>query len=208
MGIGGVRVDYTDGGGLQHTWQKYIATDGDAANFLAGDGTTIHLATATPTGSNSNAGQVARAFIKSYEFVASVGSNIRSISADFRVSGGPGTVEATASFNWDGFTPNGGSPNYGPYPTGFCASKARAEFSHRAGWIRFYTTGSILFQQTTVFDPSTIDSEFTQWLTDLTAFSGFNVNYAVWTGYGSVDGRWEGFTPYSTTTLRIGAKNG
>jgi hypothetical protein len=136
MGIGGVTVEYTDSGGTQHTFRRYVATTGDAATFLSGDGTTIALTGATPTGSNVNAGQVARAFMKAYEFFAPDGSVIRSVSADFRTTGGPGVVEATATFNVSGFTPAGGNSGHGPFPIGFVAIRARATESHRPGWIR------------------------------------------------------------------------
>jgi len=208
MGVGGIRVDYTDGGGLQHTFSKYIATTFDASVFLAGDGTTIVLNTATPVGSNNNAGQAIRAFLKCLEFVAPTGTVIRSLSADWRDTGGPGVVDATATFNWSGFTPGGGTAGYGPFPTGFAAFKARANDSHRPGWIRFYTTGSILYGNPTFFDPTDIDAGFGDWLEDLTTFSGGNVGYAVWSGYTNVDGSWEGFGPYVINNGRIGAKNG
>lgn len=208
MGIGGIRIDYTDGAGLQHSFSKYIATTFDAAVFLAGDGTTIALAAATPTGSNDNAGQAIRAWLKAYEFIAPTGSSIRALSADFRETGGPGVVEATATFNVSGFTPTGGSSSHGPYPTGFAAIKSRAVESRRPGWIRFYSTGAFLWTQQTVFNTDDIDPDFTNWLEDLTTFSGGNVNFAVWTGYSSPDGSWEGFTPYNTLSARLGAKNG
>jgi len=53
--VGGFQIEYTDGGGLQHTFRKYVASVGDAASFLAGDGTTIALGAATPNGSSNNA---------------------------------------------------------------------------------------------------------------------------------------------------------
>lgn len=208
MGVGGIRVDYTDGGGLQHTFSKYIATTFDGSVFLAGDGTTITLTGATPTGSNNNAGQAIRAFCKALEFVAPTGSVIRSVSADWRDTGGPGVVDATATFNIGGFTPTGGGANYGPYPTGFMSFKARANDSHRPGWLRFYSTGSILYLNPTNFNPDDIDPDLSDWLVDLTTFSGGNVGFAVWSGYTNVDGSWEGFAPYNVDNARIGAKNG
>jgi hypothetical protein len=207
-GVGGIRVDYTDGNGLQHTFSKYIATTGDASTFLAGDGTTIDLATATPVGSNDNAGQAIRAFLKAYEWFAPTGSSIRNLSADFRATGGPGIVDATATFNWSGFTPEAGGAGYGPFPTGFVAYKARALESHRPGWLRFYTTGQSVFTKHTVFAPNLLDDSLADWLLDLTTFSGMNVNYAVWSGTDSDLGAWEGFTPYNVSSGRIGAKNG
>lgn len=206
--IGGVQVEYTDGGGRQHTFRKYVASIGDAASFLAGDGTTIALTGATPNGSSNNAGNIILAFLKCLELVAPTGSIIRSLNADFRVDGPPGQVDATASFNWSGFTPAGGSNSYGPYPTGFCAIKSRVPASHRPGWLRFYTTGATVWGLTTVFDPVDVDPALVDWLQDLTTLADNLTEYAIWSGYEVVGGSWLSAGLYNPATMRLGCANG
>lgn len=208
MGIGGFFITYSDGGGLHHKFSKYVSTSDESGHWLAGDGTTIALATATLPSSNDNAGTMIRAFLKAYEFVAPTGSQILSLNADWRDTGGPGVVDGSATFNWSGFTPNGGVPSYGPFPTGFAAFRSRAVTSRRAAWLRMYSTGNTLYSMPTVFDPNDIDPDFSGWLTLLATPGAGNGVYVTWSGFSSTEGDWQGIAPYQIGLGRIGAKNG
>lgn len=208
MGIGGFFVEYQDGNGLKHKLAKYVSTTDESTHWLAGDGTTIDLAAATLPSTNDNAGGMIRAFCKAYEFIASTGSNLLSLSADWRNTGGPGVVDAAATFNWSGFSPAGATAGFGPYPTGFAACRTRASASRRAGWLRIYTTGGTLYTKPTRFTPASIDADFQSWL-DLVGSPGAgNGVYVVWSGYSVSTGSWEPLLNYQTSLLRIGAKNG
>lgn len=208
MGVGSFFIQYTDGGGKRHQFKKYVTMSDLAAHWLAGDGTTIDLSTATLTGAADNAGTMIQAWLKAYEFVAPVGSFIEAVGADFRDTGGPGVVDDTATFNVAGFTPIGGIAGYGPFPTGFIASRSRAVSSHKAAWFRFYTTGANVYAQATHFAATDIATNFSNWLLRIAAPAASNGAYVVWSGYSSVDGDWQGIAPYQVATWRIGAKNG
>lgn len=208
MGVGSFFINYTDGGGEEHTFKKYVTMSDLAGHWLAGDGTTIALSGATPTGAADNAGTMIKAWLKAYEFVAPSGSVIRGLGADFRETGGPGIVDESATFNVSGFTPAGGAPHYGPFPTGFIAARSRAVSSRRSAWFRFYTTGSVPMAQSTIFAANDIDPDFESWLGEIAAPAASNGAYVVWSGYSSVSGDWQGIAPYQISTWRIGAKNG
>ena len=208
MGIGLFYVSYHDGGGRSHLFKKYVTTTDAESHWLAEDGNTRNLATATPTGSADNAINCCQAFIKALEFIAPTGSSILGAGADWRESGGPGIVDSTATFTFSNFTPAGGAGLYGPFPTGFVAARSRAVESNRAAWLRMYTTGAVAYQQAMNFDPNDIDPDMADWLAQLSVPAVGNGSYVVWSGYSSAEGDWQGIRPYNTNNLRIGCANG
>lgn len=208
VNVGGIFVTYNDGGGTTHELVKYVASVGDAASFLASPGSTIDLATITTGITCVNAGTLIAAFLKSLEFVAPTGSGITGCHADFRVDNGPGTVDASTSYLISNFTPAGGTANNGPKPIGFAATSGVSATTNRRTWLRLYSSGRVLWDQSTLFASSDIDADFATYLSKFANPGGNLTQFAHWSGSPSAGGQWLGSTPFNTALFELGCRNG
>jgi len=208
-GIAGYFVKYVDGGrGTEHELKKYVGFVGDPGAYLAGSGTTIDLSSATPGSAIVNAGLLIRAHCKALERIAPTGSTILQVGADFRTTGGPGVVDATASYDIAGFTPNGGEGKHGPRPIGFVAFEGVASRTHKPGWLRYYSSSALLWGTQDGKATGTFDATFEAWLADISGMSGTIIGHTIWTGASGVLGSWENQAPFDHGHIRLGARNG
>lgn len=208
MPFGKIEINYSDPAQKPTTFKKYYDTVGDAGNFLASGGSTIVLTGVTPGTGCSNAGLLIRAFLKAFEFIAPTGTVINSITADWRNTGGPATVDASTFYTVSDFTPAGGASGYGPRNKGFMAFPGLVPATHKNGWLRFYSSGAVMWGSKTRETSSSIDTDFHGFLSDFTTVGGNLIGPAVWTGKLTVGGSWTSQQPFQIGNYVLGARNG
>jgi hypothetical protein len=208
MPFGKIQIDYSDPNQTPTTFKKYYDTVGDAGNFLASGGSDITLTGVTPGTGCSNAGLLIRAFLKALEIIAPTGTIIRSITADWRNTGGPATVDASTFYTASDFTPAGGTAGFGPKNKGFVAFAGLVPATHKTGWLRMYSSGSDLWAAPTQGDTTLIDSTFKAFLEDFITVGGNLIGPAVWTGKLTVGGSWTGQQPFQVGHYHLGDRNG